>query len=138
MGKDRAAQTPGAGRRGVLKNIMTLGVAAPLAGLLSGTACEATPGGTGQPQVNGTGQPQVKLTPAQLAGQRVIYSYPGLTVPTALLRAIRAGQAAGVIFFGDNISSDAQLAAAIAQLVKAQKQSPVAAPLLLMTDQEGG
>ena len=43
-----------------------------------------------------------------------------------------------MIFFGDNISSDAQLASAIAQLVKAQKQSPVAAPLLLMTDQEGG
>ena len=69
MGKDRAAQTPGTGRRGVLKNIMTLGAAAPLAALLSGTACEAAP--------VGTGQPQVKLTPLQLAGQRVIYSYPG-------------------------------------------------------------
>ncbi len=43
-----------------------------------------------------------------------------------------------MIFFGGNISSDAQIASAIAQLVKAQQQSPVAAPLLLMTDQEGG
>ena len=138
MGNDRAAQRPGTGRRGVLKNIMTLGVAAPLAGVLAGTACGAAPTRTGQPRASGTGEPRAKLTPLQQAGQRVIYSYPGRTVPAALLRAIRAGQAAGVIFFGDNISGDAQLASAIAQLVTAQKQSPVAAPLLLMTDQEGG
>jgi beta-N-acetylhexosaminidase len=40
-----------------------------------------------------------------MAGQRVIYSYPGLGVPTALLQVITAGQAAGVMFFGDNISA---------------------------------
>src|ERR1700733_4593577 len=132
MGNDRAAQRPGTGRRRVLKNIITLGVAAPLAGVLGGTACGAAPtrtgqpqaSGTGQPRASGTGQPPAKLTPRQQAGQRVIYSYPGRTVPAALLRAIRAGQAAGVIFFGDNVSSDAQLASAIAQLAKAQKQSP--------------
>ncbi len=130
MGDDGGAGAPGTGRRGVLKNMMTLGAVAPLAGLLSGTAAEAAP--------IRAGQPQAKLTPLQLAGQRVIYSYPGLTVPAALLRAISAGQAAGVIFFGANISGDTQIATAIAQLVQAQKQSPVAAPLLLMTDQEGG
>src|ERR1700722_4794815 len=130
MGNDRAAPRPGTGRRGVLKNIMTLGAAVPLAGVLAGTACGAAP--------IGTGQPRAKLTPLQQAGQRVIYSHPGQTGPAARLRAIRAGQAAGVIFFGDNISGDAQIASAIAQLVTAQKQSPVAAPLLLMTDQEGG
>jgi beta-N-acetylhexosaminidase len=43
-----------------------------------------------------------------------------------------------VIFFSGNISSETQIAAVIAQLRKAQQQSPVAAPLLLMTDQEGG
>ena len=46
-----------------------------------------------------------KLTDAQLAGQRVIYSYSGLTPPARLLAQIRAGQAAGVIFFSDNIAS---------------------------------
>ncbi len=59
-------------------------------------------------------------------------------MPAALLQAITAGQAAGVIFFGGNISSPAQIAAVIRQLVAAQQASPVAAPLLLMTDQEGG
>src|SRR5215468_6579213 len=81
---------------------------------------------------------QAALTSQQLAGQRVIFSYSGLTVPSALLTQIRAGEAAGVIFYGDNISSDAQIASVIAQLVAAQQQSPVSSPLLLMTDQEGG
>ncbi|WP_433894163.1 glycoside hydrolase family 3 N-terminal domain-containing protein [Streptomyces sp. CA-111067] len=78
------------------------------------------------------------LTPLQLAGQRVIYSYPGLTPPAALLTAIRAGQAAGVIFFGENISSESQIASVVSQLAQANAAAPVNAPLLLMTDQEGG
>ena len=83
-------------------------------------------------------QAQATLTSQQLAGQRVIFSYSGLIVPAALLQQISAGQAAGVIFFGGNISSDAQIASVIQQLVQAQQQSPVSSPLLLMTDQEGG
>jgi beta-N-acetylhexosaminidase len=79
-----------------------------------------------------------KLSAAQLAGQRVIYSYPGLTPPASLLAKIRAGQAAGVIFFGANIASTAQIKRVAAQLQAAATQSPVKLPLLLMTDQEGG
>jgi beta-N-acetylhexosaminidase len=81
------------------------------------------------------------LSPAQLAGQRVIYSYTGLTPPASLLRWIRAGKVAGVIFFGSNISSQSQLAAVAAELDKANAspQNPLRHyPLLLMTDQEGG
>src|SRR5271166_2038983 len=124
---DRARPASGAGRRGVLRNLLVLSAAAPLAGVLSRTRAQAA-----QDQV------PAGLSSPQLAGQRVIYSYPGLTVPTALLQAITAGQAAGVIFFGPNISSEAQIASVIQQLVQAQQQSPVSAPLLLMTDQEGG
>jgi beta-N-acetylhexosaminidase len=122
---DRARPPSVAGRRGVLRNLLVLGAAAPLAGVLPGKAAQAAPGPAG-------------LSSLQLAGQRVIYSYPGLTVPAALLQAITAGQAAGVIFFGPNISSEAQIASVIQQLAQAQQQSPVSAPLLLMTDQEGG
>ncbi len=78
------------------------------------------------------------LTNMQLAGQRVIGSYPGLTPPASLFTDIENGQLAGVIFFGENISSEAQIAGVITQLRQAQAQSPVQAPLLLMTDQEGG
>ena len=116
-----------ADRRSVLRNLLVLSAAAPLAGVLSCTRAEPA-----------RGQARATLSSLQLAGQRVIYSYSGLTVPAALLQAITAGQAAGVIFFGGNISSDAQIASAIQQLVQAQQRSPVSAPLLLMTDQEGG
>jgi Glycosyl hydrolase family 3 N terminal domain len=98
MEDDAMQPGPGTGRRGALKTLLALGVAAPL----------------------------------------VIFSYPGLTVPAALLQQISAGQAAGVIFFGGNISGDAQIASVIQQLRQAQQQSPVSSPLLLMTDQEGG
>ena len=80
------------------------------------------------------------LSARQLAGQRVIYSYPGLIPPASLLSAIRHGEAAGVIFFGENIASEARLAGVIRQLdaADASPANPVRAPLLLMTDQEGG
>jgi beta-N-acetylhexosaminidase len=124
---DRARPGSGTGRRGVLRNLLVLGAAAPLAGVLSGTRAQAA-----------QGQGLAGLSSLQLAGQRVIYSYSGLTVPAALLQAITAGQAAGVIFYSENISSEAQIASVIQQLVQAQRQSPVSAPLLMMTDQEGG
>jgi beta-N-acetylhexosaminidase len=78
------------------------------------------------------------LTPVQQAGQRVVYSYPGLTPPTSLFQHITSGEAAGVIFFRENISSTAQIASVVQQLRQAQQQSPIQLPLLLMTDQEGG
>jgi beta-N-acetylhexosaminidase len=81
------------------------------------------------------------LSAAQLAGQRVIYSYSGLTPPAGLLDLIRHGEAAGVIFFGGNIASTTQIAGVISQLdrASASPDNPLRAlPLLLMTDQEGG
>jgi beta-N-acetylhexosaminidase len=79
-----------------------------------------------------------QLTSRQLAGQRVIYSYPGLTPPESLLQHVRDGEVGGVIFFRENISSAAQIASVIATFEAARAQSVVAAPLLFMTDQEGG
>jgi beta-N-acetylhexosaminidase len=82
-----------------------------------------------------------RLTPEQLAGQRVIYSYNGLSAPASLLSLISHGDVGGVIFFSFNISSQAQLTRVIAQMVKANASQLNPArkfPLLLMTDQEGG
>jgi len=80
------------------------------------------------------------LSPLQLAGQRVIYSYSGLNPPASLIALIQHGEAAGVIFFGQNISSKTQIAGVIKRLEQADASplNPVRAPLLLMTDQEGG
>ena len=104
----------------------------------AGTAASASAASSGA-----TASPDAlpALTPAQMAGQRVIYSYTGLEPPAALLSWIRHGQVGGVIFFGGNISSKAQIASVIKKLKQANASSlnPMrAVPLLLMTDQEGG
>jgi beta-N-acetylhexosaminidase len=78
------------------------------------------------------------LTPQQQAGQRVVFSYTGTTVPQSLLDQISSGKAAGVIIFGGNISSLTQITSAVQQMRQANQSSPNPAPLLLMTDQEGG
>jgi beta-N-acetylhexosaminidase len=110
-------------RRGAL----AVGAGVVIGGLGLSRAAQAAP----------EGKP-VKLTTAQLAGQRVIFSYPGATPPASLLDLIAAGQAGGVIFFGENITSLTQVAGVVAQLKEAHAASPVSSPLLLMTDQEGG
>jgi beta-N-acetylhexosaminidase len=78
------------------------------------------------------------LSVEQLAGQRVIYAYSGLTPPASLLAAIRAGEAAGVILFSPNVTSASQVRAVARQLQQANATAPVHAPLLILTDQEGG
>jgi len=114
------------------RNAMIAGAGAAIATLgLAGTARAAGLG----PRSAGR---RASLTPEQQAGQRVIYSYSGTTVPQAILDAISGGKAAGVIFFGDNISSLNQISSVCSQLNEANASSPVPSPLLLMTDQEGG
>jgi len=120
--------------RATARAAVALGTAATLA---AGTvaACAAA-----VPASSAVASPLSRLTPLQLAGQRVIYSYTGLTPPASLLSRISHGEAAGVIFFGDNISSEAQISGVIKTLeaADASRDNPVRAPLLLMTDQEGG
>jgi beta-N-acetylhexosaminidase len=81
------------------------------------------------------------MSPRQLAGQRVIYAYSGLTPPARLLSLIRQGGVGGVIFFAANFQSRSQFTAAVGQLEAANQAATNPArdyPLLLMTDQEGG
>jgi beta-N-acetylhexosaminidase len=134
MSQERRTGGPEEDRRAFLKQALALGVAAPVLGALSATGTASAQERTGMPQ----SRTLTGLTSQQRAGQRVVFSYPGLNVPSSLLQQISAGEAAGVIFFGENISSESQIASVVAQLRQAQAQSPVTAPLLLMTDQEGG
>lgn len=75
---------------------------------------------------------------AVLAGQRIVYAYAGLRPPPALVSVIRAGEAAGVILFGPNVSSLSQIRGVIDQLQSAALASPVHERLLILADQEGG
>jgi beta-N-acetylhexosaminidase len=123
-------------------------VAIAACGTVATLAAGSVPASTAAARTTGAGRTPAasqaaalpRLTLAQLAGQRVIYSYLGLNPPAVLLSLIRQGQAAGVIFFGDNISSEPQISAVIRTLeaANASRTNPVRAPLLLMTDQEGG
>ncbi|KAH7234302.1 glycosyl hydrolase [Fusarium solani] len=77
-----------------------------------------------------------------LAGQHVIYSYPGLTPPDELFQLVREGRVGGLILFRDNIDQNntANTAAAMSRMQQANAESPAynGLPLLVMTDQEGG
>ncbi len=114
-----------------------LGVCAAAISLLAGGCSAQLHPATGQPAAAAI---LSRLSAAQLAGQRVIYSYAGVTPPASLLSLISRGEAAGVIFFTDNVGGPSQLATAVRQLdqAAASRLDPVHLPLLLMTDQEGG
>ncbi|WP_327289725.1 glycoside hydrolase family 3 N-terminal domain-containing protein [Streptomyces sp. NBC_01198] len=116
-------------RRSVLAAGAGVAAAGPLGGRRRSGGPAAAPAAVARPAA---------LAPQQQAGQRVVFSYSGTTVPQSLLDQIRAGQAAGVIFFGGNISSLAQITSAVGLIRQANAGSPSPAPLLLMTDQEGG
>jgi beta-N-acetylhexosaminidase len=113
-------------------------LAAIAAGAGHGPATVAPPA-RGSSAAAGSATPKVsRLSIAQLAGQRIIYAYSGLKPPAALLSAVRAGEAGGVILFGPNIASRAQIHGVITGLQRASLASPVHARLLILTDQEGG
>ncbi len=74
----------------------------------------------------------------QAVGQRMVYAYDGLRPPAALRRAIRRGEAAGVILFARNVRSAAQVRATVSSLQRIPRPAALDAPLLVMVDQEGG
>jgi len=114
--------------------VVRLVAAATLVAALGATAAA----GARAPGARGAAVLLPALSRAHLAGQRIVYAYAGTTPPAALLALVRAGEAAGVIFFAPNAPSVAVLRAAVAALRQANAASPVHVPLLLMTDQEGG
>jgi beta-N-acetylhexosaminidase len=78
------------------------------------------------------------LTPAQLAGQRVVYGFPGTTPPANLVRRIRRGEAGAVLLLGGNIAGRDGARALIERLQRTPRPPGLRAPLLVMVDQEGG
>ena len=80
----------------------------------------------------------VDLTPAQLAGQHVVFSFQGTSPPPALVQRIARGEAAGVVLFGRNIQGADQLRGLVDQLQRIRRPKWGRAPLLVMIDEEGG
>jgi beta-N-acetylhexosaminidase len=136
----------GSGRRAGVRlalAVIVLGALTVMAAGVQAAPVRRAATGASRPPVTARAWPAAviaRLTDRQLAGQRVIYSYRGLTPPARLLWLIRHGEAAGVIFFAGNISGTAQMASVASKLrqANASRLNPVRLPLLLMTDQEGG
>ena len=72
------------------------------------------------------------------AGNHVVYSYPGIQPPDHLFDLIKQGKVGGIILFGENVADN--LSTIVQDFQNAYRQCPFnsGAPLLIMTDQEGG
>ena len=82
--------------------------------------------------------PAAELTSAQLAGQRIVYAYQGLTPPPGLLTRIRRGEAGAVILFAGNVTDSEQVRRVVGDLQAIPRPAGLRQPLLVMVDQEGG
>ncbi|MFN8113293.1 MAG: glycoside hydrolase family 3 N-terminal domain-containing protein [Solirubrobacterales bacterium] len=82
--------------------------------------------------------PLAALTAGELAGQRLVAGFDGTEPPKGLLRMLADGGLAGVILFEDNFTGDRADTRMTAELQRAAGRAPLDAPLLVMTDQEGG
>ncbi|HVV90136.1 MAG TPA: glycoside hydrolase family 3 N-terminal domain-containing protein [Solirubrobacterales bacterium] len=80
-----------------------------------------------------------RLTPAQLAGERVVVGVDGTGLTPELKGAIHAGKVAGVVLFEADFPSRAAGRELIAALQAVPRPRGLRRlPLLVMTDQEGG
>ena len=76
-------------------------------------------------------------TTRELVGQRLVVAIDGVGPSQAILARIRRGEIGGVILFGANITSPAQVRRLSASLQQAARAAG-RPPLLIATDQEGG
>ena len=72
-----------------------------------------------------------------LVGQRLVVAMAGTSPSPQLLARVRAGEVGGVILFGGNVVSQAQLSGLTSTLQRAARDGG-RPPLLIATDQEGG
>lgn len=109
-------------RRAALALVAALGIAAVLLSPARATARRADPATPNQ---------------QELVGQRLVVAMTGTTPDASLLARIRAGQVGGVILFGSNIVSPAQLTH-LTTTLQAAAHAGGQPRLIVCTDQEGG
>ena len=80
-----------------------------------------------------------RLTDHELAGQRVIATFDGTSVPRDVKRGIRTGRLGGIVLFAENVPSRSAARSVTRQLQKVRRPSGLDRyPLPIMIDQEGG
>lgn len=75
---------------------------------------------------------------AQLAGQRIGWPVDGTAVSPSMRAAIQRGEVGAVILFGRNATSGAVVSRLTRALQSIPRPKDLDAPILVMTDQEGG
>lgn len=79
-----------------------------------------------------------ELSPAQLAGQRIVCGFNGRRVPGPLSQSLGRGELGGVILFSQNAGKPARLRRLTAALQAIVRPPGLRQPLLIASDQEGG
>jgi beta-N-acetylhexosaminidase len=108
---------------------------AALCGLAAGAFAFGVALGDGTPPDPSAAE---KLTPKQLAGQRLVVGFPGTEPPATVRAMVREGRVAGVILFAENLPSREAGRRTIARLQAIRRPVGLRDPLLMMIDQEGG
>ena len=80
-----------------------------------------------------------RLSDHELAGQRVIATFSGTSVPRDIKRGIRSGRLGGIVLFADNVPSRSAARSLTRQIQRIKRPSGLLKyPLPIMIDQEGG
>lgn len=80
-----------------------------------------------------------RLSGHELAGQRVVATFNGTSVPRAIKRGIRNGRLGGIVLFAGNVPSRAAARSVTRRLQSIKRPSGLRRyPLPIMIDQEGG
>jgi len=82
--------------------------------------------------------PASAVAPAQLGGQRAVWSFPGTEPPAWLLAGVRRGEVGAVLLFADNGRRPEDVRRLVDRLQAEPRPPGLDAPLLVLVDQEGG
>jgi beta-N-acetylhexosaminidase len=138
-GSGRARRRAAARERRRRRRLIAAAAAAAALALAAGLIVGAGSDDDGEPApAEPAPDPVAGLGTSELAGQRLVAGFAGTDPPPGLLRMLAAGELAGVILFEENIAGRRATARMTDRLQAAAERGPVAAPLLVMADQEGG
>ncbi len=109
------------------------------AGMMAGSASNAGQGDPEAQAASRVSQLVDRLSDHELAGQRVVATFDGTSVPREVKRAIRTGRLGGVVLFAGNVPTRAAARSVTRRLQRIKRPSGLRKyPLPVMIDQEGG
>ncbi|MGK2954442.1 MAG: glycoside hydrolase family 3 N-terminal domain-containing protein [Solirubrobacterales bacterium] len=106
-----------------------------VAGLMVGSASNAE---VNEPEAR-VAKAVDRLTDHELAGQRIVATFSGTSIPRDIRRGIRSGRLGGIVLFAENMPTRAAARSVTRGLQKIKRPAALREfPLPIMIDQEGG